>query len=135
MLARSEFVPIFKYLREAGYLDKKATDVQNLDARVQKGMKIARTAFYPPKQYQKKMKSIQQNKYTVSTLSKDFDVKHSVLLIPLIDPALLKPQDILRFMKSNSEIFDKKGSQLTNARKLACLYDYLKYGPDDENRT
>lgn len=117
------FIPVYKYLKKENLLTKTGTLKTKHKFELRKNTP---NCFLPSASYLKKQTEIRRNHKDVNSIVNSFDVSHSLTYIPLLDLKTINHNQLLKFLRSclNDEITKKS----SNFRKLVCLYDYLKYG-------
>lgn len=123
------FVPIFRYLRELGYLNKNAYLNNNGEIALKNKFKLKPNmpnCFFPPKNYMNKQPEIRRNYKDVESIVNFFDRDHALLYIPLLNFKNIDNDQLLSFLRIC--LNDEKINKSTSFRKLVCLFDYLKYG-------
>lgn len=128
LLQVSKNVPVFKYLREAGYFGEATKEIKKLPPKVQQAMKETPVTF-APKESAKKRKEVQALQCGIAQLIKHYDRNHCLLFIHLLDAARLDMEELGSFLRQHFADLMKVKNQRTQLRKLVCLYDLLKYGP------
>lgn len=128
LLQGSKNVPVFKYLREAGYFGEATKEIKKLPPKVQQAMKETPVTF-APKESPKKRKEVQTLQCGIAQLVKHYDRNHCLLFIHLLDAARLDTEELGSFLRQHFADLMKVKNQRTQLRKLVCLYDLLKYGP------
>ena len=126
---QGKYIPFFKYLRNANFLDDKGEIPLN-DQIVElnpgfifKINSIAIKDFYPSGSYLNKMVEINKKYKSISDLVNNEDLKHSMIYITMLNQDKIDIQELYSFIKTNYE----KNLNNTNMRKVICLYDFLKY--------
>lgn len=123
------FVPVFKYLRKEGFVNKNGSlnsnGINHLKGKFEIKNNIPQ-CFMPTNQYKKKQAEIRRNHKDVNSIINAYDISHSIIYIPLLDIKHIDLNQLHSFLVKcyNNE----KVNNHTNFKKLVCLYDYLKYG-------
>ncbi len=131
LLKSSDYVPVFKYLREAGYYDGPGnSDPANLPQPIRTARKVDRKAFAPPpKSYAKARDEIRKGKLGMAALEEQYSATQCVLYAHFVDPDTLVLPELEAFLQRSFASLWLKPAARTYLRKLVCLYDLLKYGP------
>lgn len=127
------FIPVYKYLRKLGYLNrngslnaegvKKTKDLFSLRADIP-------NCFLPPKTYTNKQSEIRRNHKDIKSIIKTFDKEHAIVFIPLLEHKNIDLKLLRAFLR---ECYAEQPIRKhTNFRKLVCLYDYLEHGLDGQ---
>ena len=134
LLKHSPYVPVFKFLRQAGYLPVAAgKDLKNLPPGIQKAMrKGAKDFALPLKEYIGKRKEVRASAQNVLDVETKYGAEKCVLYTRLLDSSAIKTDAVSVFLKKHFESLWKKTNLRTDLRKLVCLYDCLKHGPNAE---
>lgn len=128
------YIPYFKYLRSANLLnqnneiDNDTEIIEFTPNFVEKVNSIRHENFYPSVSYVKKADDINQDCATFSDLLEKCDGNHLHVLMytPLLDIEKIDPQELRNYLSDNFDVLNVK-KNITQFRKLVCLYDYLKY--------
>jgi len=133
LLKGNAYLPVYKYLRHQNFLNKNAT-LNSEGIKKTKGLFNLRTnipsCFLPPQIYLKKQAEIRRNHKEVKSIVKSWDKEHAIVFIPLLDNKIIDLPHLRAFLR---ECFsDAALKKHTNFRKLVCLYDYLKFGIDEQ---
>lgn len=120
------YVPVFKYLRGIGINDKDAycgSGLQ-LDKWVRRDIKKFRVKMYSKVFFNKRHQSMQE-------LIDGSTPENAATLIPFLAKEKVDLDGLLQFLISNEEKMDHRVSNYASYfRKLAALYDLLKWGWD-----
>lgn len=127
LLRNATYVPIFKYLNKAGYLDDKSR-YDKLPPRIKKILKEDfTTRFLPSDSYRKKKEEIQG--LSIQQICEKYDNIHSIMLIPLLNKDDVLISEVQRLLRNNADLMkSEKLNNKTNFLKLACFYDWLRFG-------
>lgn len=127
---QGKYLPFFKYLREANFLDENGNILTSDETKelspafIEKVNNIKIEDFYPVTQYHSKKEQINNSYNNITELVKVESDEHSIIYIPLLEIDKINPEELLIYLKNkNLKIEDLK----TQVRKLICLYDFLKY--------
>lgn len=123
----SKNVPVFRYLRQAGYVGSNAKSSAELNLKVQKAMVATPSTFTAPKSLQNKKAKIDSHRCGIAGLTKLYDIQHCAIFIPLLPMHRIQVDELHHFLTLNYAELEKWPSDL---RKLVCLYDCLQFGPD-----
>ncbi len=126
----SKNVPVFRYLRQAGYVGKNAKPVTELSSKLQKAITATPDSFGASKSLQVKRSTIEGHRCGVTELTTKYDVEHCAIFIPLVPAHRIKVDELQQFLRNNFTALEEWPS---NLRKLVCLLDCLKYGPDAQS--
>ncbi|QQD13142.1 SIR2 family protein [Sphingobacterium sp. UDSM-2020] len=128
---KNQFIPYFKYLRNAQLLDEKGnlqSSTLNLpEDFVNKVNSIKISTFYPNGTYLLKKDEVNAKYGSFKALlAGEQDFVRKLILAPLLDPDKIDLKELRSFLKSHldSLVHSYHG---THFRKLICLYDYLSY--------
>jgi len=119
----NSFIPVYKYLRKENLLTKTGTLKSKNKFELKKNTP---NCFLPPIGYIKKQTEIRRNHKDVNSIVNSFDISHSLNYIPLLDFKAINLNQLLKFLRSC--LNDETIKTSSNFRKLVCLYDYLKFG-------
>jgi hypothetical protein len=123
----NSFVPIYKYLKAEKMLSKNGT----LNAT---GISATRAWFkyrdkvptcFSSSAYKQKTTEIRRNHKDVNSIVATYDAIHALNYILLLEHKSIDVGQLKSFLISCMK--DEKLTKKTEFRKLACLYDYLKY--------
>ncbi|GGG52052.1 hypothetical protein GCM10010976_24000 [Bizionia arctica] len=129
---KAKYIPYFKHLRTAGYLNaNNEIDEDNEITEfspefIKKVNDMKQESFYPSANYIRKRKEINDKYATFSELKSDNNQLHIVLYTPLLSSEKINLNELLKFLQDNKELLENSTNG-THFRKLICLYDYLKY--------
>ncbi len=127
LLAPSKNIPVFKYLRQAGYLDANGNLINpKVDGRIITASHAQQSNFYPSSQYRKHAASLPTDKAKVQAHLESCSLVDVLKNIALYPEATLDATWILAFLKANKTILHSQNTfEVTQYKKMLCLYDYL----------
>jgi hypothetical protein len=128
LLTSKANVPVFKYLRGAGYVGPNAATLTSLDTKVQQSATRTRASFAATKSLERKRSTIENLRGGIPVLAEKFDVLHCAEFIFLLPDFRLTVNDLAAFLEANFSSLIKSSPSTT--RKLVCLLDWFKYGPE-----
>ena len=129
----AKFVPYFKHLRAAGYLnhlgklDEVIDVVEFSPSFISKVNSITRKDFFPSSNYAKKHTEINDKYNSLNDLVDDLPTPlHQLVFIPLLEDSKIDLTQFSKYLSDNIALLSDStlGSHF---RKLVCLYDFLKY--------
>jgi len=126
-----KYLPIFKYLKAAGYLDDNTRynslnhNVKNLlDNILEEGFSYFSQAV---KSYAKKQPEI-QDIGNIANLCKYYDYTHVLHVIHLLRLEQLSTNELHKFLVDHFDLlYSDKQFDKTSFRRLICLYDWMYY--------
>jgi hypothetical protein len=131
---QGKYVPYFKYLSKAGFLDSAGNiptnnEIQEFDPSfVSTVNNIKLTSFEPTGSYYNKKNEINEKYTSFLELKNGCNYNHTLIFTTLLDHNKIELDELKLFLKSNiDKLVDAQYG--TYYRKLICLYDYLKYKP------
>jgi len=129
ILKGSVYIPVYKYLRQLGYLNKNGS-LNDEGIKKTKGLLTLKSdvpnCFFP-KTYARKQPEIRRDHKDIKSIIKTYDREHAVVFIPLLEHRKIDLKQLRTFLKECQKEPSSIKNQ-TNFRKLVCLYDYLEYG-------
>jgi len=128
LLKGNGFIPIFKYLKNEGLLNKNGTLNQSALSKLNCTLTLkpnAPTCFFPPKGYTNKQPEIRRNHKDINSILNSYDKDHSLNFIPLLELKSIDLSQLIKFLRVCFK--DPKLQKCTPFRKLVCLYDYMKH--------
>jgi hypothetical protein len=128
-------VPIFKYLREAGLLDRAGTliDSKSVDKKVANRVLQRAKRLGPTASVEKAAKAAISTTPDLAALIDQEPPRNALQFIPMLAEDSLDPEALRRFLITCQDLcaveFDR--SQWI---KMACLYDWLRYGRQSKSK-
>lgn len=130
----SKYVPYFKYLRLADFLDEGnlisiTTEVEEFTPTfISKVNSVSESSFYPSESYKKKADEINTKYNSFSELRSDCEKNdlHILVYTPLLALEKIDPTDLQNYLVEKINLVEDSKNG-THFRKLICLYDYIKY--------
>jgi hypothetical protein len=129
----NQYMPYFKHLSQAGYLDENGNVQLRADvpeftrAFVAKVNKIDITSFYPSSSYRNKSTETNSRYASIQDLTgREKMPIRQLMYIPLLSPEKIDLEQLRIYLTANINLL-VSSSLGTHFRKLVCLYDYLKY--------
>lgn len=129
----ARFIPYFKHLKNAGFLNEQGKIDDGIDvvefspSFINKVNSITRNDFFPAQNYAKKEDEINGRYNSIEQLVTDLPIPlHQLVYIPLLKEDKI---DLLYFgdyLEKNMHLLDNS-SLGSHFRKLVCLYDFMKY--------
>lgn len=133
MQLQATYIPYFKYLRNAGYLNQdneinEDTDVKEFSPQfIHTVNNINKNNFEPSESYRRKKQEINDDCESITDILNNYDSSiHYLMYIPLLDERKINVEELEKFLRDNIELINDS-SRGTHYRKLICLFDYLKY--------
>jgi hypothetical protein len=125
----SQYVPVFKYLRESGRIDGPTLELADLDDRVAAAARADLSKFQPPKNYRSQHAEARKLG-SVLAVVEALPIERAILLIPLLRREQINTDELGAFLQNNLNLLtSSKGLVRTYFGSLICLYDYLHSGP------
>jgi hypothetical protein len=122
-------VPVYKYLRGAGLLDETGiVRKEGLEQRVLDYTERGADEFAPYSGYLTKRAEVSQLRGGIPEIVANYGVELAIQYIPLLPHEEIDLTQLQQFLAENVEHLTQGGTS-SGFRKLACLYDFLKYGP------
>jgi hypothetical protein len=136
LLTTKGYVPVFKFLRQAGYIGSTGKDPKNLPPKVQARLRITRQSLAaPPKQYKNKRAEVRANAKTIQEVEQKYGPQKGLLFIHFLDNAAITVESLTEFLSKHFEaIWAKKDGNRTYLKKLVCLLDLIKFGPETDGK-
>ena len=120
--------PIFRFLREAGKINDEQLDTEGL-ASVVVNLSKADIETYKHKSYKNQESQVNSSFDSLDELLTLYDVNTAAYRIALLEPLKIDLELLRDFLSKNWEaVRASGGGQISNFRKLACFYDFLRYG-------
>lgn len=130
---KKSFVPLFKYLRQAGRIAEDGTlRTDGLDQRLrERAAEVRDESFHPPGYYGTPQKEREaQELGSVRAIAERCDLKYAIHFIPLLRRDQINLDDLQEFLVLNSSgVEDKNEFTRSYFRSLVCFLDWLRYGP------
>lgn len=123
-----KYFPVYKYLRKSDNLTKNGKIKKSLEIpeKLRKFIDDCKPErFFPASNYAKKKTYIQKNHNTIKSIQRSNDLMHTIYYIPLLKHENIDILDLRSFLINN---WSDELLRNTSFRKLICLYDYLKFG-------
>lgn len=129
------YIPYFKYLSKAGFIDEKdgflRVDQENPIFEqdfIEKVNAIRLTDFGPAASYERRRAEISQSYKSIEALTKDegLTTYHKLIYVPLLDVENVDLEELRKFLTDSLDVA-RISSLATHFRKVACLYDFLRY--------
>lgn len=129
LLKHSPYVPIFKFLSEAGYLNSKGDLIDvDLDDRIINEAKRNIEKFRPRQIAKDKLEDIKNSYSGVKDIVNKHSPEQAIIPLTCLEEYQLSTKELHDFIINHLEIIDScKPNHRTNFAKLICLYDYLKF--------
>lgn len=131
LLKNIKYVPIFKYLRNTGFLEEK-TSFDGLDSRVKNALQMGEKKFVPPRQYLKNKEKIDELDLGIAGLIEKYDLRQTMNYILLLPREKIVIDELKSFLQKNIDMLEyssvTSNFDTTSFRRLACLYDWLCFG-------
>ena len=129
LLGQTQYVPIFKYLAQANFLDFKGKVTgDELDERILKEADKDISKFRP-NYTEAKVEKIRSDYYMgITKMSAKEGASRVLTTAGCLEEYQLSTTELLVFLQEHIHFLESdKPSDKTNYGKLVCLYDYLKY--------
>lgn len=129
LIGRAKFVPIFRYLREAGLYgqDEKLIEA-GLHERTIRAANCVADNYYPPLHYQNQKAEVQGLGSVEAVLI--FYGYNAFYYLPLLRKDQVNVADLHKYIVSNLNLMsDRAVNTQTYFRGLICFYDWVAYGP------
>jgi hypothetical protein len=125
-------VPIYKYLRGAGrFQDNGEFRGEGLDRRIVEAVERGREAVAPYDAYAAKRDEVLACAGGIPGITEKYGVQLALQYIPLLPNDRIDLTQLREFLEENLDWLDNvKPAESTPYRRLACLYDYLRFGPE-----
>lgn len=121
-------VPIFKYLHGAGLLTETGTLNGEVDPRLVKAVEEAEEKLGPYDAYVGKRDEVLACEGGIPEVADKFGVQLAFQYIPTLPFDRIDLGQLQEFLEANVSYLTTTPQIASPYRKLACLYDYLKYG-------
>jgi hypothetical protein len=130
LLKSMDYVPLYKYLRGAGYLseDGRLRREEELDSRVIARSKRIRQWLVPPKNYLKTADTVLGSVHGFDELRERGGISHVLYYGLLLPDEDMNTTELLTFLKDQRGRLNRYSSPYKSQYfKLVCLYDWLLY--------
>lgn len=135
LLSGQANLPIFKYLRKAGYLSDNKLVKDDLDEKIIERAQIINSDFFKPISIYSKHEPEVKKYSGINELRQNYDTYHMMFYIPLLGLEKINIDELSEFLSDSYKEFESENAPLYNYRsyyrKLVCLFDWLKYGAGD----
>ncbi|XZE44044.1 SIR2 family protein [Pirellulaceae bacterium SH467] len=126
LMQNTPFVPIFRYLREAGLIAADGTiDVTSLHSRVARTAGFGLSNYYSPKSYRRELERVQNECRCVKKVVETYG-ENAYLYISMLRKDQIDLTHLRNYITANMKFVSPKKTQ-TYFRRLICLYDWLAY--------
>jgi hypothetical protein len=130
----NKYIPVFKYLRNAGYLMNDGTFIrqEELDNKIKNLAGQNYESFQPSDHYKKRKDEIRIQNIGINEIWERYGSTNALNYIPLLDLDHISIIDLESILKANIDLLDYNTAGSLNGssfRRLACLYDWLRFGP------
>lgn len=127
IVKNAKYVPLFKYLREAGYVDPAGNLIKALATeKLTNAAARQKTDFYPAPFYQGKRNALPRTKDGFRDFLRDKTPKEVVTYVALFDDECYD-LDLMEEFLVNNRALQTGASTSTAYYMMVCLYDMLKY--------
>jgi SIR2-like domain len=129
LLRNATYVPVFRYLREAGYLDDAGglLKAAKIDPRVERAATSTIVTFAPPQSYSKRQKQFAKVK-SFKEFASETTAHEVVTYAACLPEKALIPEEIKEFIIKHRDLLTAANSfDNTQFIKLVCMYDLLQY--------
>lgn len=128
-------VPIFKYLREAGLLDGEGDLLAeaNVDKKIAAHVKSRSKRLALLKTYKKGAQRAVKEHKTFEVLTQTCEPHVVLQYIPALAEKDIDPEELRRYLIKTEELYESEPHR-SQWIKMACLYDWLRYGRQSKPR-
>ena len=129
-------VPIFKYLREAGLLEKDGGALlaeANVDKKVASHVKARSKRLALLNTYKKGAQKALRDHGSLPGLAAALEPHLVLQYIPALPENEIDPEELRRFLVKTEDLFEQEPHR-SQWIKMACLYDWLRYGLQAKSR-
>lgn len=128
-LARSHrtFLPVFRYLRSAGIVQKEALDASSFIGARKVARKVIGQDYFLSSAYRGRFDQYFGNLGTSDIINNAASKKEALLMLPFQDHHMIDIAALRAFLETNAAEFTGP-PYITAYRKLVCLYDKLAFG-------
>lgn len=125
----ARYIPYFKYLSKAGFLDENGNIPSDSPVReftpnfIDTINQIGQSDFLPSESYCRKGSEINETYSSLEELLSAEDLYHACIYIPLLDVKKVNLDHLEVYLRGHLDDMNKN----THLRKLICYYDFLRY--------
>jgi hypothetical protein len=124
-------VPVYKYLRGADLLDSAGQITGgSVPERVVERVASRESRLAGHAAYAKRAERIMPAIGSLAELVPGREPTEVLYLLPYMPRDRLAPQDLRGFLIANQVIFDARAPAASQWARIACLYDWIQYGPE-----
>lgn len=133
ILKTVEYVPVFKFLREAGYYDgNRNLREGDVPERVAEAAGRDLNFFTTPDYWKRKRAEVLGRADTFEGIVDAYDPDDVGYCVPLLDEDQIDVDALLEFIREHIELLETGNTvDRTQFIKLICIYDFLFYGPTE----
>ncbi|WP_259065015.1 SIR2 family protein [Mucilaginibacter sp. X4EP1] len=129
--APGRYLPYFKHLYKAGFLDKSGrlpenNMVKEFSPAFIKRINLIEVSSFYPSSYLKKKDEINNKFSSFSELCTECSLLHVLVYTPMLDAEKINLDELAAYLNDNLQELNVLKHK-TDFRKLICLYDYLKF--------
>ena len=130
LLRGAKYVPVFRYLREAGHFDQAGKLIETgLHERVMKAASTTREFFFPPQAYQGERYAVERVLRGIESVVICYGF-NAFYYLPMLLPEQVNVPGLKSFIVSNLQLSTSKvPNTKTYFHSLICFYDWVAYGP------
>lgn len=128
-LARTPYVPIFKYLHAANMIDKSGSLCATaLNTRVEKAAQPDPEKFFPTVPNRDKLRrQVEDNQMSLTDIIDNNSAQEAMNLVPFLRWDDIPLEELREYLSSYVHFIGAKTTVTLYFYKVVCLYDYLKY--------
>jgi SIR2-like domain len=128
-------VPIYKYLREAGLLDKEGSLLAeaDIDKKVAAHIRTRAKRLGLLNTYRRGGQKAAREQQTLGALIDAFDPHLVLQYIPALPEEEIDPEELRRFLIKTEDLYEQEPHR-SQWIKMACLYDWLRYGRQNKSK-
>lgn len=123
-------VPVYKYLRGAELLDSVGEIIGSVPDRVAERVSSRETRLGGHPAYANRAAAIMDSVGSLPELVSGREPGQVLYLIPYMPRDRIAPPDLRAFLIANQVIFDARTPAASQWARVACLYDWIQYGPE-----